>query len=106
MRRFTTPTISLSVAGADLSGAQAWVTFAQGEQVLTLRLDTIEGWHADAEGATVTLTLTQEQTAMFAADRDVEVQANVVDANGYRFATDIVTRRFGPNLLNARRGDG
>lgn len=104
VRRFTTPTLALSVTGADLTGCAAWLTLAQGAQNITIRLDSLEDWAATAEGATATVTLTQAQTAIFVPDEPVEAQVNVVDANGYRFATDIATCTFGRNLLNAERG--
>ena len=104
VRRFTTPTLALSVTGADLTGCAAWLTLAQGAQNITIRLDSLEDWAATAEGATATVTLTQAQTATFVPDEPVECQVNVVDANGYRFASDIATRTFGRNLLNAERG--
>lgn len=104
VRRFTTPTLTLAITGADLTGCAAWLTFAQGAQTITIRLDGTEGWEPTAEGATATLTLTQAQTSAFVPDEPVECQVNVVDANGYRFATDIATCTFGRNLLNAERG--
>lgn len=106
MRRFTTPTLAVTIGGADLTGCDAWLTLRQGDASLTLRLDGSDGWSVGEGSATGSVTLTQEQTALFVADRDVEVQANVIDANGYRWATEVATCRFGRNLLEVVREHG
>ena len=105
MRRFTTPTITLEV-GADLTGCDAYLTLRQGFETLTIRLDTLDDWTVTSEGATASVTLTQRQSARFGEGKPVEVQANVIDQNGYRAATDIVMAVFDRQLLEVTKSYG
>lgn len=99
MRRYTTPTIELIIGGADLTGCDVLLTLRQGGKRLTVRVDESDDWTVGDGSASGSVTLTQEQTASFDEGEDVEVQANVIDPNGNRFATEIVRCRFGRNLL-------
>lgn len=99
MRRFTTPTVRLTIGGADLTGCDVLLTFRQGGDRITIRADESDDWTVSEDSATGTVTLTQKQTAVFDEGKDVEVQANVVDPNGNRFATGIAHVRFERNVL-------
>lgn len=103
LRRYTTPSIGVSIAGADLTGCDVYLTLLQGGVTLTLRLDTSEDWQAGTEQASGTVTLTQDQSAMFEEGKDVEVQANAISQDGHRWASGIATVRFGRNLMSVRR---
>lgn len=104
MRRYTTPTIGVRLSGVDLTGCNVWLTLAQGSTTLNVRLDTSEDWQAGTEGASGSVTLTQDQSAMFEEDKDVEVEVNAISQDGHRWASDIKTKRFGRNLMSVRRG--
>ena len=83
MRRYTTPTIELTVEGVDLTGVRVLVTFAQRRQRLTIEDATVA---YDGTDTTVTLSLTQEQLGRF-AEGEARVQVNWVDMKGHRNAT-------------------
>lgn len=103
MRRYTTPSIGVRIDGADLTGCDVYLTMMQGSVTLTLRLDTSDDWQAGASSASGTVTLTQDQSAMFEEGKDVEVQANAISTEGLRWASGIATVRFGRNLMSVRR---
>ena len=95
MRRFTTPTIDLTVEGHDLSGAETFVTFRQGPRKVTF-----DGLTATYDGAdsTVSVSLSQLQTAQFQPGV-IDVQVNWVEG-GQRNATEIRQVEVGQNLLD------
>lgn len=96
MRRYTTPRILIKIEGADLTGCTLYLTFRQGRREVTIKDPdmTVDGTTAYAE-----VRLSQLQTAKFREDEPVEVEANVIDSNGYRVASDIKETTFGRNLL-------
>ena len=97
MRRFTTPTVTLTVKGVDLTGMDVLVTFTQACHELTV------------EGPSMTLStggdtvievpLSQVQTGGF-VEGTVEVQVNWLDALGNRDATTVGTIEVERNLLD------
>lgn len=95
MRRYTTPTIDLTVEGWDLSGAEAFVTFRQGPRKVTF-----DGLTATYDGtdSTVSVSLSQLQTAQFQPGV-IDVQVNWVEG-GTRNATEIRQVDVGQNLLD------
>lgn len=95
MRRFTTPTIDLTVEGWDLSGAEAFVTFRQGPRKVTLTDASME---LVGEDTIITVDLTQLQTGRFKAG-ECEVQVNWVE-EGKRNATEIRKVEVAQNLLD------
>lgn len=96
MRRYTTPRILVKISGADLTGCTLYLTFRQGRREVTIKDPdmAVDGTDTYAE-----VRLSQLQTAKFREDVPVEVEANVVDSNGYRVASDIKEATFGRNLL-------
>lgn len=86
MIQWTSPTLRLTVRGADLSGADVHATIRQGGR------DPIEGEvtsvaYDEAEGATVVLAdFTQAQTGRLHRG-EATVQLNFVTAEGRRLAT-------------------
>lgn len=103
MRRYTTPTVALTVSGADLTGCEVLLTLRQGGKRLTLTASDSGDWTVGEGSSTGTVTLAQEQTALFEEGKDVEVQANVIGPDGRRAATGIVLCRFERNLLEVCR---
>lgn len=103
MIRYTTPTITLTVEGIDLTGKVIYATFEQGRRKLTKR-------NADMTVSTVTedertdtvlaMMLTQEETAAFDFDKSVLVQVNWISVGGIRCATEIKKIGVMRNLLD------
>lgn len=94
MRRYTTPTIELTVRGADLTGCDCWVSIAQGKAKLEIQATPT----LDGEDTTLTVQLTQEQTGMLSRG-DARVQVNWIDQSGNRNATTIRTVEVDGNLM-------
>lgn len=103
MRRYTTPRVLIKVEGADLTGCDVYVTFRQGRREHTVKNPPMQ---LDGTDAYIEVRLTQLQSAKFREDRPVEVEANVVDSNGWRVATDIAEVTFGRQLLEVPKTYG
>ncbi len=95
MRRYTTPTISLTVEGVDLTGMDTYVTISQGGTELTV---TNAAASFDGADTTIALALTQEQTERFRVG-EAKVQVNWVGGDGMRNATTIGRLQVDDNLL-------
>ena len=103
MINYTTPTISLVVEGADLSGNDVYVSLEQGTHELTksgtsLNITTETVQHVT--NTNITLTLTQEESASFDYNKNVSVQVNWITSGGVRSATEIKTIGVMRNLLD------
>lgn len=98
--RYTTATFDVTIEGADLTGCDMVLTFRQGRRTLNLRFSRDGGLAVDPEAGTATasVSLSQLRTARFEADRPIEVQANFMDASGFRGDTEIETMTIGRNL--------
>lgn len=97
MIRFTTPTLVLEVE-SDLSGADVYVTFEQGRQrVLTKQNPTAT---VEEGVTTLSIPLSQIETAGFCDTLPVSVQVNWITSDGIRAATEIATFRTFANLLD------
>ena len=96
MRRYTTPTIELTVEGHDLTASDVYVTMRQQGRELTIEDADVA---LDGEDTVITFALTQEQSATFREGR-AKVEVNWVDADGFRNATAIEEMSVTPNLLN------
>ena len=97
-RQYTTPTVTLTVVGHDLTGADSVrVTFSNKLRniVLTISNPTVA---ASGDDSTVSVHLTQTQTAMFHAGEEVDIQVNWM-ASGERYATEIASEIWNENLL-------
>lgn len=103
MRRYTTPRIIIKVEGVDLTGCDVYITLRQG-----LREHTVKNppMLVDGTDAYLEVRLTQLQSARFRHDKPVEVEANVVDFNGYRAATNIAETSIDRQLLEVPRHHG
>ncbi|MBO7449796.1 MAG: hypothetical protein J6U54_05445 [Clostridiales bacterium] len=99
MKQYTSPVLPLLVEDKEISQSDTvYVTFSDNfrSKKLTFTDLTVENTE---EGAVVSVHLTQEQTAMFSKNNPVDVQVNVVAADGERWATDIAKVCVGENLL-------
>lgn len=96
MRRYTTPSIMLTLKGVDITTYDVYVTITQGGNSIT-----VENPPAQLVGCNtvLTVTLTQEQSAQFHAGM-VDVQVNWVDIAGRRSATKIKRVGIDANLLD------
>lgn len=96
IRKFTTPTHTLTVKGTDLTEADVYVTYEQGDikQTYTDVTCTLSG-----SDTVITVEMTQEETSKFKVGAYVEVQVNWVK-NGKRDATDIKSIKVDGNLLD------
>ena len=86
MRRYTTPTITANITGIDLTGYKTFTTLKQGAALLTLEdlpCTTTEN------GCKLEGVLTQEQTAMFKANEDINIQVRFINSDGVASATNI-----------------
>lgn len=101
MRRFTTPTLPLSVP-VDLTGADVRVSIKQGQRKLLKQDDDIIGLTYDSETGKTSFSvrLSQEETGAFLAEKQVTIQANWIFADGTRSATNIKKIDVTENLLN------
>lgn len=100
MVKYTTPTITLTVEGVDITPHDIYVSFAQGNvelhksgDDLTVTTET----HEQVTDTVITLTLSQAESAMFKPNNLVRVQVNWISATGVRAATEI---KSVPALLN------
>lgn len=99
MRRYTTPTLTLVVEGIDITACDVYVTLRQGKRLLTLTDPEMETEVVEQRTDTkLTVTLTQEQTALFEAV-PVDVQVNYISSDGARDATEVKRVEVWPNLL-------
>lgn len=103
MINYTTPTISLTVEGVDLSGMDTYVSLEQGQKELTktgdsLIIEPIVG--EETTDTSITFTLTQEESAFYDFGKSVSVQVNWISSAGVRDATEIKTIPVMRNLLD------
>lgn len=103
MINYTTPTITLTVEGVDISGQDIYVTLEQGKieltksgEDLTVTTDT----HDQVTDTVIVFVLTQEESAAFRFNSAVSVQVNWISSQGVRAATEIKTVGVMRNLLD------
>lgn len=102
MINYTTPSITLEVEGADLTGNQdVYVTIVQGSIELTKKgTDLTVTYDSTTEISSIVFTLTQEESAQFAFSRSAQLQVNFINASGVRDATNIAQIDVLKNLLD------
>lgn len=98
MRRYTTPTIELTIEGIDLTESDVMVTFAQNDYSFTIS-GTDLAVTFDGENTVITCRLSETETGKFQNDYYVEIQVNWV-SDGERNATDIAYVMVDDNLQN------
>lgn len=94
MRRYTTPTHTLTVEGVDLTGAKVWVTYENATGRFSV---TDMDVSLDGENTVIEVTLTEAQTSSLSTGK-AKVQVNWT-INGKRCATEVKTIRVLENLL-------
>lgn len=103
MINYTTPTITLTVEGVDISANDIYVSLEQGHIELTKSgsdLIVTTDTHGQVTDTVITFTLTQEESATFNFGKSVSVQVNYISAQGVRDATEIKTIGVMRNLLD------
>lgn len=96
MRRFTTPTHTLTVEGVDLTNATGvWVTYENAYGGFTI---TDADVSLDGEDTVIVVELTEKQTASLSTGK-ARVQVNWTQ-NGKRCATEVKTVSVLENLLD------
>ena len=95
--QYTTPAEALVVEGIDLTGCDVWVSFQQGARELDVKNPTV-AYDGTKGNTTVTVELTQSQTAQFRAGK-VAVQVNWITQEGARDATAQAELEWAANLL-------
>ena len=103
MIKYTTPTISLTIEGIDISSQNVYVTLEQGSieltktgSDLTITTETVES----VANTEISFELTQEESALFKFNASVSVQVNWISAQGVRGATEIKKISVLQNLLD------
>lgn len=103
MINYTTPTIRLTVEGADLTGMDVYVSIEQRQTKLTktnadltISTETV----GEQTNTALAATLTQEETAAFDFGKSALVQVNWISPQGVRSATEIDKINVMRNLLD------
>ena len=97
MQRYTTPTLPLVLTGGDVTrNCKVYLSIAQGDKTLKLEVTKITPMLC---GTLLEVPLSQIQTGGFCPGK-VALQVNVIDASGYRAATDIKYYNLGSNILS------
>ena len=103
MINYTTPTITLTVEGVDITSCDVYVSLEQGSTEITksgtdLTLATEAVGHNT--NTTISFALTQEESGSFNVKLPVSLQVNWINSSGVRTATEIVSLPVMKNLLN------
>ena len=103
MINYTTPTISLTVEGVDLSGMDTYVSLEQGAKELTktgdaLVIEPVVG--EETTDTSIAFVLSQTESALFDFGKSVSIQVNWISSSGVRDATEIKTFPVMRNLLD------
>ena len=103
MINYTTPTITLTVEGVDLSSQEVYVSLEQGSVTLTktgldllITTETVQ----QVTTSTITFVLTQAESGAFEYNKSVNVQVNWIDSSGVRDATEIKAISVMRNILD------
>ncbi|MBQ9041592.1 MAG: hypothetical protein IJ111_02125 [Eggerthellaceae bacterium] len=95
MRKWTTPTLEGSIeCSADLSACEVYLTILQEGRSLTKLIEP----YRDGGVWRFELPLTQEETGNLREGAKTEFQINVLDASGWRPASNIEVRYPGRNI--------
>lgn len=103
MIKYTTPVLGLTVENRDLTGNDIYVSLKQEETEATFsgsRLQVGTVTEDNRTDTTINILLTQEESAAYDFDKDVEVQVNWISAQGIRDATNIKYIPVMRNLLD------
>lgn len=99
MRRFTTPTLPMTVP-VDLTGAEIHVTIKQGaRKIQKTWADVVSVYDSESGKTEVSVSLSQEETGAFLAEKKAYVQVNWIFSDGTRDATNIKQIDVSENLI-------
>ena len=84
LRQWTTPTLTLTVNGIDLTDCHIEVAFQQGNHILVKEDPPVA---ATESGCVITMTLSQEETGSFTEGGFVDIQIRYIDQNHTANAT-------------------
>ena len=99
MKRFTTPSILMTVP-VDLTGADIYVTIKQGQRKLQKTgADVISVYDSESGKTELSVSLSQEETGAFLAEKKAYVQVNWIFLDGTRDATNIKQIDVSENLI-------
>ena len=99
MRRYTTPTLPMTVP-VDLTGAEIHVTIKQGaRKIQKTGADVVSVYDSESGKTELSVSLTQEETGAFLAEKKAYVQVNWILENGIRDATNIKQIDVSENLI-------
>ena len=103
MIQYTTPTISLTVEGVDLTSQEVYVSLEQGTTELT-KSGTALTLDSETIGRTtntlISFVMSQEESASFRYNLPVNIQVNWINSSGVRSATEIKSIPVMKNLLD------
>lgn len=104
MRRYSTPTITITVEDVDLTdAAKILVTFDQGHaEIITKEPSTVK---YDMGNSILSVDLSENETALFDYRRPVRIEINILTSKGERIPSDIVEIPVFENLLNRSMSD-
>lgn len=106
MRRYTTPTLTMIVP-LNIVGADIRVSIKQSSHKIQKSGSAVTAVYDSEKGATeLAVSLSQEETGMFSAGGQAQVQVNWIKSDGTRDATEIKTVSITENLLNEVIGYG
>lgn len=103
MIKYTTPVLGLLVENRDLTGNDIYVSLEQGKTEATFsgsRLQVGTVTEDERTDTTISILLTQEESAAFDFNKSVDVQVNWINAQGIREATNIKNIPVMRNLLD------
>jgi hypothetical protein len=84
----------------DLTGAKVYVTIKQGQRkIQKTEADVVSVYNSESRKTTLTVTLTQEETGAFLAEKSATIQVNWIFADGTRDATDTKKIDVSENLI-------
>lgn len=99
MRRFTTPSLHMPVP-VNLTGAEVYVTIKQGQRkIQKTGADVVSVYDSESGKTTLSVTLTQEETGAFLAEKSATIQVNWIFSDGTRDATNIKKIDVSENLI-------
>ena len=99
MRRYTTPTLPMTVP-VDLTGAEIHVTIKQGaRKIQKTGADIVSVYDSESGKTELSVSLSQEETGAFLAEKKAYVQVNWIFPNGIRDATNIKQIDVSENLI-------
>lgn len=103
MINYTTPTITLTIEGTDITANEIYVTIQQREHKMTKGPNDLTATaitHGQQTDTKVELTLTQRESAYFDYQMPASVQVNWISPDGIRGATRIKKLDVLKNLLD------